>query len=129
MIEAVPASAEDALPWLQRAAKFDTSGGLLGVDEVLRGSVFQAVQHGGECIGAYALSLSQHDQGAVLWVTACAADLPGVDLVPHLLSIIEQQARTVEAQQVAITTRRRGLIKKLLHNGYEISGITLRKKT
>lgn len=127
-IKAVGISAVDALKILDGAAQYDTSGGLLSLAEVCGGAVFQAVEYQGRRVGAYALQRSQHDGGAVLWITACAANVPGVDLTPHILSVIEQQAQQVDADQVAITTARRGLIKKMLALGYEISGITLRKR-
>lgn len=120
--------AADARPYLLVAAEFDTSAGMLTPEEATSGAVWQAVEHEGQQVGAYGLSLSQHERGAVLWVVACAADLPGQDLTPHILSIIEQQAQQVGAVQVAMTTIRRGAVKKLLHHGYEISGITLRKR-
>lgn len=120
--------AADARPYLLQAAQFDTSAGLLTPDEAASCAVWQAVEHAGQQVGAYGLSLSQHERGTVLWVVACAAAVPGQDLTPHLLSIIEQQAQQVGAAQVAMTTIRRGAVKKLLQHGYEISGITLRKR-
>lgn len=117
-----------ALPYLLKAADFDTTGGAQSVDEVLARSLCQGVECDGVTVGAYALELVEHQASKVLWVTACAADLPGQDLTPHLLDMIEQQAGQVGAAQVAMTTIRRGLVKKLLSHGYEITGITLRKK-
>jgi hypothetical protein len=128
ILVAVPMAEADALPYLKQAAEFDTSGGMLTLEEICNGAVMQAVEHDGRRIGAYALQVAQHDNGKVLWVVACAARLPGQDLTPQLLNIIEQQASRTGADQVAITTRRRGLISKLLQHGYEISGVTLRKK-
>lgn len=117
-----------ALPYLLKAADFDTTAGAQTVAEILQRSLCQGVSCGGEMVGAYALELAVHEAARVLWVTACAADLPGQDLTPHLLDMIEQQAVQVGAGQVAMTTIRRGLIKKLLRHGYEVSGVTLRKK-
>lgn len=117
-----------ALPYLQQAVKFDTSAGAQSLDEMLGSSLCQSVEYNGEIVGAYALELAEHKACKVLWITACAAGVPGQDLTPHLLDMIEQQAVQVGAAQVAVTTIRRGLIKKMLAQGYEISGINLRKK-
>lgn len=121
-------TAEAARPYLENAARFDTSGGLLTPEEVAGGAIWQALERDGRKIGAYALSLTQHERGSVLWLVAAAANQPGRDLSPHILSIVEQQAEQVGARQVAVTTIRPGAIKKLLEHGYEVTGITLRKK-
>lgn len=120
--------AADAGIYLDQAARFDTSGGLLTPGEMVQGAIWQSLEQDGERIGAYALSLTQHDNGAVLWMVAAAANVPGRDLSPHILSIIEQQAKQAGAAQVAVQTIRRGAVKKLLAHGYEVTGITLRKK-
>lgn len=126
---AVAAGEEQARPLLEKVGKYDTTAGLLSTDEMLDGSIYQTLQLGsGEVVGAYALQLSQHQAGSVLWVVAAAANVPGQDLSPSIFGIIEQQARQVGAAQIACTTRRGGLVKKLLGMGFEISGITLRKK-
>lgn len=117
-----------ALPYLLKAAYFDTTAGAQTLDEVLVRSLCQGISHNGEIVGAYALELTEHKAGKVLWVTACAADMPGKDMTPDLLDMIEQQAAQVMAGQVAISTIRKGLIKKLLSHGYEVSAVTLRKK-
>ena len=55
-----------------------------------------------------------------------AGGAPGVDLTKAIVPVIERQA--AGALQVAITTRRRGLVKKLVKQGYVVSGVTLRKR-
>lgn len=127
-LTARPLDAEEARSFLECAARFDTSGGLLTQDEATQGAVWMGLEQGGQLIGAYALSLTQHQRGGVLWMVAAAANVPGRDLSPHILSLVEQQAGQVGAQQVAVTTIRRGAIKKLLAHGYEVTGVTLRKR-
>jgi N-acetylglutamate synthase-like GNAT family acetyltransferase len=125
---ACQSSESEARTMLERVGHFDTTAGLLSLDEMLAGSVYQVLKQDDKTVGAYALQMAQHENGAVLWVVAAVANDPGKDLSPHIFSIIEQQARSVNASQIACTTVRKGLIKKLLKMGFEVSGITLRKK-
>lgn len=122
------ACAEEAWPLIGKVERFDTTAGIQRFEEMLAGSVYQVLELDGETVGAYALQMAHHENGSVVWVAAAAANVPGKDLSPGIYSIIEQQARRAGAAQIACTTKRRGLVKKLLGMGFEISGITLRKK-
>ncbi|WP_417284672.1 hypothetical protein [Comamonas sp.] len=123
------AALSEALPLLQRAGakRCDTSAGLLSVEEVARGGACFVVEQGGVPVMAYALGLTTHDAGGVLWVTAAGGNLPGGDLTASILPLIEQQGRAVGARQVAMQTRRRGLVAKLERQGYHVAGYILRK--
>lgn len=123
----------DPVPFVQVAdylgqafdARTDTTLGMIGCEETCRGaSVFQVQGERGEMIGAYALGYSEHDAGRVAWIRA-AGGASGVDLTRLLVPAIEGQA--TGAMQLAIHTRRAGLVRKLLKQGYEITGVTLRK--
>jgi len=120
---------EEAAPLLARAfgPRTDTTGGLLTMAEACQGAeCFMVEGEGGKIMAAYAVSVSQHSGGRVAWVCAAGSVARGPDLTASILPVIEQQA--AGAEQVAITTRRRGLVKKLVRQGYEITGITLRKR-
>lgn len=119
----------DVLPVLELAIgpRCDTSGGLLSVAEACQGSECFAVHEGDILVMAYALRRVQHEGGAVTWITAAAGNRPGLDLTRSAIPAIEQQAKDANTQQVAITTRRPGLIRKLKKQGYAITGVTLRK--
>ena len=119
----------DVLPVLELAIgpRCDTSGGLLSVAEACQGSECFAVYEGGALVLGYALKRVQHEGGAVTWIMAAAGNRPGLDLTQTALPAIEQQARDAGTVQVAITTKRRGLIAKLKKQGYAVTGVTLRK--
>lgn len=119
----------EVLPLLQRAAspRADTTLGMQTLQDACSGAQAIAVDCDGQTVMAYALRPVQHDRGAVLWVMAAGGDLPGVNLTQTIIPVIERQARVYGARQVAITTRRRGLVAQLQGMGYEITGYTLRK--
>lgn len=119
----------DARHLLARAAlRGDTTAGAASLEDVCAGGhVFEARDGAGRPVMAYVLSLQDHAAARVCWVRAAGGHLPGVDLTAAMLPAIERQARTHGAGQVAITTRRGGLIKKLKAQGYKITGVTLRK--
>lgn len=128
MAEIVPCDYGEAAPYLDALAdgKTDTAAGSLTVEESCRGAeCFLLVGEGG-VMGAYALRVVSHDAGRVVWIQAAAGGAPGVDLTKAIVPVIERQA--AGALQVAITTRRRGLVKKLVKQGYVVSGVTLRKR-
>ena len=102
--------------------KFDTTAGAVDPVEMCRDAeLFGVYEENGELIGGYALRVS----GKTCWLLAAVMTRSGVDFERDVLPVIERQARHVG--QVAITTKRRGGIKKLLRQGYEITGYTLRK--
>jgi hypothetical protein len=124
-----PSATVDALPWLQRAIspKADTTAGLCTLQDSIHGAQCFTASCDGKTVFAYALKLIQHDRGAVVWIAAAGGDLPGASLTASVLPYIEQQARDSGARQVAIATRRGGLIKQLEKMGYTVSGVILRK--
>lgn len=119
-----------ALPMLAPAmARGDTTAGAAGLAELLAGaSAYTLNDAAGNPAVVYALKVADHEKCRVLWVMAAAGGLPGHDLTITGLQAVEAQARSIHAGQVAITTKRRGLIKKLTRCGYEVTGVTLRKK-
>lgn len=108
--------------------KTDTTQGAATVEELCAGALAFAVEANGERCAAYAIKVVKHQRESVAWVMAAGGAVPGVDLTATMIPAIEYQARELQADQVAITTRRRGLIHKLNAMGYTVAGITLRKK-
>ncbi|CAN7305115.1 hypothetical protein [Acidovorax delafieldii] len=114
---------------MQAMARGDTTGGAATLDDLCHGApVFELRDETGRPIGAYVLAMRDHAAARVCWVMAAGGSAPGVDLTGQVLPCVERQARTFGAGQVAITTRRRGLKKKLEAQGYELTGWTFRKK-
>ncbi|AVO42729.1 hypothetical protein C6571_16790 [Simplicispira suum] len=118
------------LPMLSRAqVRGDTTAGAATVGELCQGGQgFEVSDSAGRPVMAYVLAIRDHAAARVCWVQAAGGAMPGVDLTRELMPTIERQAQEQGAWQVAITTRRRGLIKKLRAQGYQISGVTLRKE-
>lgn len=112
------------------ARRGDTTGGTATLEELCAGAqAFTAHDEAGRPVLAYVLAVRDHAAARVCWVQAAAGAAEGIDLTAAALPTIERQARTMGAGQVAITTRRRGLIKKLRAQGYTVTGVTLRKAT
>lgn len=124
-----PAELADVLTLLDLAgsAKADTTLGAATMAELCRDALAFSVDADGERCGAYAIKIVNHDAERVAWVMAAGGAMRGVDLTGTVLPAIEYQARELNAGQIAITTRRRGLIHKLTAMGYTVAGITLRK--
>lgn len=124
-----PAELHEVLALLDLAgsAKADTTLGAATIEELCREAMAFAVESDGERCAAYAIKVVKHDDERVAWVMAAGGTMRGVDLTATVLPAIEYQARELNAGQVAITTRRRGLIHKLSAMGYTVAGITLRK--
>lgn len=109
-------------------ARRDTSGGLGSMEACLqRGRLFD-VKVDGVTVARYALEFMQCDQGAQVFITAAAGNLPGADLVATLVPYIEGQAGQAGADAVTINTRRRGLVKKLQREGWTLDAYVMRKK-
>jgi hypothetical protein len=126
------ASVADVLDLLNRAgtARADTTGGTASITELCSGpnALAFAVIADGQRVGAYCVKLVDHETARVAWVQAAGGHLPGADLTAEIIPAIEAQAaQAFGADQVAITTRRRALVAKLLGMGFQVTGITLRK--
>jgi len=129
MLEVRSASFDEVGALLYRKAEeTDTSGGMLPISEMVQGCALFEVVAGGEQVGAFALTMQQMQRGAVCWIMRAAGKLSGVSLANSILPHIESMAQRSGAKQVAITTKRNGLVKLLQAHGYEVTGVTLRKK-
>lgn len=122
-----PATLAAVLPLLEKAAsKADTTGGSISIAELCAGSIpFEVTSGAGLPIAAY--TIAKH--GRTCWIMAAAGNAPGISITDTLLPVMERQARELGAEQIAITTRRPGLVKRLQdRHGYEQTGVTLRKR-
>lgn len=124
-----PSTIAEAGPLLAQAARRgDTTGGAASIAELCEGGqVFAAHDAQGRPVLAYVLTMRDHAAARVCWVQAAAGGAAGHDLTREMLPGIERQASEQGAHQIAITTRRRGLINKLRAQGYTVTGVTLRK--
>lgn len=110
-----------------QAPELDTSAGAERLADLTAGHCFEVLAEG-RPVGAYSLQTYEGEGARVAWVMAAAGTLPGVDLVASVLPAIEQQAQALGCNQLGVTTRRRGLIKKLQRHGFQVTGLMLRKK-
>lgn len=119
-----PARFADVRGMLARAAqRGDHTGGMLSIEDACNGAVTWAVEDGGKVVMAYAMRAA----GASCWITAAGGDDPGVDLVRSVLPVMERQAKALGCVDLAVTTKRGGLVRKLKKYGFEQSAVTLRK--
>jgi len=109
-------------------ARRDTTGGLGDMEACLRRGTLFDVKVGGETVARYALEFVQCDQGAEVFITAAAGNLPGADLVATLVPYIAEQAAKAGADAVTINTRRRGLVRKLQRAGWTLDAYVMRRK-
>lgn len=108
-----------------RRAKSDTSGGLVSIEETLRGCELFDVVSEGVTVARYALRVTHNAGGIEGKIVAAVGNMRGVDLTREMLPVIERQLNGVDA--VKVETRRRALVGKLIAQGYRVEGYILRK--
>ncbi len=121
---------QEARDALARAAAFDTTGGLVTLEELLAaGALFELVDDGGGVRVRYVLRQVEHAHGAEVIVTAAASDpRAGFDATRIGMAAIMAQAQAAGASTVAVHTRRNGLLRKLARLGFSLDGFILRKR-
>ena len=106
---------------------WSVEAGLETMADIVAGSyAFRVTDENGELVGFYALKGEEKPGGVVAWLVAGQGNAKDCDLTRDLLPEIEKQAGG--AQYLAIQTTRKGLIKKLLDQGYEVGGTILVKR-
>lgn len=109
---------ERALPW--------AVDGMASLAELGDAAVFEILDDGAR-VGAFALEVVTFGDGHRVRVLA-AGGLPGYDLVGTMLQAVEREARErIGAVSMSCDTRRRGLVKRLLAEGFTRDGFNLRK--
>jgi hypothetical protein len=118
----------DALDAYRKAfdARRDTTGGLGDMVACLTRSQLFDVKLGDQVVARYALQQVDRAKGVEVFITAAAGSLPGVDLVDAVTPYIASQCAT--ADRLTINTRRKGLVKKLLGQGWTLDSYVMRKK-
>lgn len=104
----------------------DTTGGLGSMNSCFTDAEMFDVVHDGVTIARYALKTVRRENGVEVFVVAAAGHLAGVDLVAALGPYIEQQC--AGADRLTINTRRRGLVKKMMRQGWTLDSFVMRKK-
>jgi len=77
-------------------------------------------------VARYALQQVTREKGVEVFIVGAAGSLPGVDLVAAITPYIAQQCAAADC--LTINTRRRGLVRKLEKQGWELSSYVMRKK-
>jgi hypothetical protein len=116
---------QDAISAFEAAQqRFDTSGGLVTLGELLQGAISCEVLDGETPVAWFAVRSVNH-----MTANECelliAAGAASVDLTRNVLPYIEAQVSPADA--LTIYTRRQGLVRKLLAQGYRVDGTVLRK--
>jgi hypothetical protein len=107
-------------------ARRDTTGGLGDMVACLTRAQLFDVKLGDQVVGRYALHQVDRAKGVEVFIVGAAGRLPGGDLVDLVEPFIVRQCAT--ADRLAINTRRKGLVKKLLRQGWTLDSYVLRKK-
>lgn len=104
----------------------DCMRGLSNMDAELSGALLFDVVVGSQVVARYALKQVQRPHGVEVVVVAAAGGVPGMCMVSTVGPYIEQQCRN--ADRLTINTRRRGLVKKMLRQGWELDAFVMGKK-
>jgi hypothetical protein len=104
----------------------DTTGGLGSMDAALDGAELFEVVLAGQIVARYALKSAQRANGCEVYVVAAAGGMPGACMVQTMEPYIAQQCQG--ADRLTINTRRRGLVKKMLRQGWTLDAYVMRKK-
>lgn len=107
-------------------ARRDTTGGLGDMVACLSRAQLFDVKLGDQVVARYALQQVDRAKGVEVFVVGAAGSVPGVDLIQVVEPYIAQQC--AQADRLAINTRRKGLVKKLLRQGWTLDSYVMRKK-
>lgn len=107
-------------------ARRDTTGGLGDMEACLRAAKLFDVKVDGVTVARYALEQINQPNGVEVYVVGAAGSLPGVDLIAGLEPYIAEQCATADC--LTMQTTRRGLVKKMERQGWELSAYVMRKK-
>lgn len=128
VVDVSPVDPAQVLEHLGRADCLKSSGGTVTAAEICRAGTTFKVQAEGKTIAAYNLQMAWHDNARVAWVMAAGGHNPRIDITATVTPAIEAQARAWGATEVALNTRRPGLIRKMKKQGFVVTSVTMRKK-
>lgn len=127
-VHSVPAAALVNIMADLESDKTDTTAGAVTAEEACNPHAFgYIVKDGDKTVMAYLLAFQNCARQRVCWITGARGRAPGRDLTAEIMPIIERQAREGGAHQIAITTKRLGLAKKICASGFVETGRTYRK--
>ena len=106
-------------------ARCDTSGGLGDMETCLETAMLFDIVMDGRIVGRYALKKLQRAHGFEVFVVAAAGRVPGADLIASIEPFVARQC--ADADRLTVTTKRRGLVKKLMAKGWTLDSFVLRK--
>lgn len=107
--------------------KTDTSGGLRPTTEYLRdGGVFCRVYREGEPVMWYVVVAHTYLDAIEVEIALAHGGHADCDLVAEVMPLIEVQCQG--ADSIRVTTRRRGMVRKLLRLGYRSDAVLMRKR-
>ena len=130
-LDVIPCDLGEVLPYLVQVTKpkTDTCAGLASVQDICRHSqIFKVTDEAGNTVAAYAVEPYEHDRGTMLFVTAGAGAMPGIDLSLTMCKVVEAQAIDVGAKAIGLMTKRGGMIRKLKAQGWTVAGLKMVKK-
>lgn len=129
-LDVFPCEVAEVLPFLAALTrpKTDTSAGLATVQDLCGKSQAFKVTSEGHTVAAYTVEPQQFDRGVSLLVTSLAGGLEGVNLALTMDRVLTAQAQQIGARQLSMITKRRGLIRKLSAQGWQVAGIKMVKK-
>lgn len=105
-------------------ARYDTSGGLVALPDLLEHASVHEVLEDGDPVAWFAVRGYAHREAHEVELLI-AAGRASVDLSRSVLPFIESCVRPADA--LTIYTRRPGLVRKLLKQGYRVDATVLRK--
>lgn len=122
-----PAEFHEVADHLAAAVKHDATGGTQNAADLAADAfLFKVVTEEGAIVAAYSMRIHQHEKHSVAWVVAAGGRLPGVDLLATVVPVIKRQARECGASQVALITRRQGMVKRMKKQGFAVTGVVMR---
>lgn len=108
------------------AARCDTTGGLGSMEAALTGAHLFDVVVMGATVARYAIKQIQRAHGVEAYIVAAVGNLPGHDLVRTLEPEIVERCKAVD--RLKLSTRRPGLVKKMIRQGWVVDSYVLGKK-
>lgn len=120
----VPWSAEMLDQFRQADHLMDTSGGLVPIEALTHHALFAAELNGAPIV--HYVVAAEKSGGLINASIEAALGGAHFDLTKKILPLIEESLQGADV--ITINTRRRGLVRKLLKQGYSLDAMVLRKR-
>lgn len=117
----------ECVPLLARAFRYGVEGEIRDMSELGQVVVFEMLD-AGRRVGAFALEVVTDDEGRHHLNVLAAGGVPGYDLTGDMVRAVEREARErVRAASIGCHTKRRGLVRRLVAEGFTVNGTEVRK--